>query len=66
MDKFKEKINQLKSEIDASNARADLAEKKLSVLSEQLAGKGNKASDHSSKMPKSQFIFQRSPWLKMI
>jgi predicted nucleic acid-binding Zn-ribbon protein len=40
MEKFKEKINQLKLEIDGSNARADVAEKKLSALSQQLAAKG--------------------------
>lgn len=40
MEKFKEKINQLKLEIDGSNTRADVAEKKLSALSQQLAAKG--------------------------
>jgi chromosome segregation ATPase len=40
MEKFKEKITQLKLEIDTANARADQAEQKLSELTAALSSKG--------------------------
>ena len=40
MEKFKEKINQLKSEIDGANLRAETADRKIGHLQEQLGAKG--------------------------
>lgn len=40
MDKLKEKVQQLKAEVDAANARFEVAEKKLVKVKSQLVDKG--------------------------
>lgn len=40
MDKFKEKINQLKAEVDGANARHEVSQKKLDAVNAELASKG--------------------------